>query len=70
MPYASNEELPARVGAHLPEHAQDIFREAFNHAWARFEGDPRCEEIAFRTAWTAVKRAGYARVDHAWSRIR
>jgi len=33
MPYASNDELPPSVGNHLPPHAQDIFREAFNHAW-------------------------------------
>jgi cation transport regulator len=25
----------------LPEHAQDIYREAFNHAFAAHEGDPR-----------------------------
>jgi cation transport regulator len=33
MPYASDDDLPARVSDHLPEHAQDIFREAFNNAW-------------------------------------
>jgi cation transport regulator len=33
MPYQSNDELPPAVTNHLPAHAQDIFREAFNHAW-------------------------------------
>jgi cation transport regulator ChaB len=33
MPYQSNDELPPAVANHLPAHAQDIFREAFNHAW-------------------------------------
>ena len=47
MPYASNDELPPAVGNHLPPHAQDIFREAFNHAWQEYGGDeergiPRC----------------------------
>ena len=32
MPYRSNEDLPMPVQAHLPPHAQDIYREAFNHA--------------------------------------
>ena len=34
MPYASNDELPPSVANHLPDHAQDIFREGFNHARA------------------------------------
>jgi cation transport regulator len=62
MPYASNAELPASVQAHLPPHAQDIFREAFNHAFDRHGGD---EAIAFRIAWAAVKRS-YEKVDGMW----
>ena len=53
MPYGSNDELPPAVANHLPSHAQDIFREAFNHAWEEYGGD---EERAFRVAWAAVKR--------------
>jgi cation transport regulator len=30
MPYRSNSDLPASVQAHLPPHAQDIYRKAFN----------------------------------------
>lgn len=67
MPYASNRDLPPRVGAHLPEHAQDIFRGAFNHAWAQYAGDARREEIAFRIAWAAVKKAGYRKTDGDWA---
>ncbi len=44
------------MGNHLPPHAQDIFREAFNHAFAEHIDDPRREEAAFRIAWAAVKR--------------
>jgi cation transport regulator len=68
MPYASNADLPERVRAHLPEHAQDIFREAFNHAWMRYAQDPRQEEIAFRIAWAAVKHQGYVKLDGDWGR--
>jgi cation transport regulator len=53
MPYASNADLPPAVRDHMPAHAQDIFREAFNHAWTQYMGD---EERCFRIAWAAVKR--------------
>jgi cation transport regulator len=60
MPYSSNLELPPAVRNHLPPHAQDIFREAFNHAWDGYDGD---EERAFRVAWAAVKRQYRKRGD-------
>jgi len=34
MPYRSSTELPPSIRSHLPPHAQDIYREAFNHAYA------------------------------------
>ena len=46
MPYDVNADLPPSVRSHLPEHAQDIFREAFNHAHAAHAHDPRQEEAA------------------------
>ena len=36
MPYAQNADLPPAVRDHLPEHAQDIFRAAFNNAWTLY----------------------------------
>ena len=57
MPYRSNIDLPASVRDHLPPHAQDIYRAAFNHAFTGRGGDVRQEEIAHRTAWAAVKRS-------------
>ena len=65
MPYAMNSDLPASVRSHLPEHAQDIFRAAFNHAYESHRGDPRQEEIAHRIAWSAVKRQ-YVKADDIW----
>ncbi len=56
MPYRSSEDLPPRVRQHLPTHAREIYREAFNNAWQQYAGDPRREEIAHRVAWAAVKR--------------
>ena len=58
MPYASNRDLPISIRSHLPIHAQDIFRAAFNSAWESYgarEPDRR-EEVAHRIAWAAVKR--------------
>lgn len=65
MPYASNADLPAAVRRHLPPHAQDIYRAAFNRAFAAHEGDTRREEAAHRIAWAAVKRR-YVKVGDSW----
>ena len=62
MPYARNDELPPAVRNHLPVHAQDIFREAFNHAWEQHGGD---EQAVFRIAWAAVKRR-YRKRGRVW----
>lgn len=40
MPYQNRIELPATVQHALPEHAQDIFKEAFNHAIEEYQ-DPK-----------------------------
>jgi cation transport regulator len=65
MPYQTNEDLPASVQSHLPPHAQDIYREAFNHAFAVHEGDRRQEEASHRIAWAAVKRS-YVKIGNSW----
>jgi cation transport regulator len=65
MPYRSNVDLPAPVRNHLPDHAQDIYREAFNHAFAAHAGEVRQEEIAHRIAWAAVKRS-YVKLGDQW----
>lgn len=65
MPYRTNSDLPASVRDHLPPHAQDIYRAAFNHAFAAHAADIRQEEIAHRTAWAAVKRL-YVKDGDRW----
>ncbi|MFO1109110.1 MAG: ChaB family protein [Bradyrhizobium sp.] len=69
MPYRANADLPASVRGHLPAHAQDIYREAFNHSFASHAGDVRQEEIAHRTAWAAVKRS-YVKVGETWEPLK
>ncbi len=52
MTYDKIQDLPEAVRDHLPEHAQEIFRAAFNSAYDEYHHD---EERAFRVAWAAVK---------------
>jgi cation transport regulator len=52
MPYRQLSDLPDSVRDHLPEHAQEIYRAAFNSAWEEYEHE---EERAHRVAWAAVK---------------
>jgi cation transport regulator len=62
MPYRSNDELPPSVRDHLPAHARDIYREAFNHAWPRYGG---ANTAPHRIAWAAVKRS-YRKAGDFW----
>ena len=52
MPYERLVDLPKGVRNSLPEHAQEIYRAAFNNAWEEYGQD---EERAHRVAWSAVK---------------
>ncbi len=66
MPYTSIEDLPLTVAVHLPRHAQEIYRSAFNSAWDEYAGrGEEREEIAHRVAWAAVKRR-YRKEGDAW----
>ena len=67
MPYLTNADLPPSLRRRLPEHAQDIYRSAFNNAWDRYgDSNPeRREEIAHRVAWSAVKKR-YCKADGVW----
>lgn len=62
MPYDRLSELPDRVRDNLPEHGQEIYKEAFNSAWEQYDepeerrGDDSREETAHKVAWSAVKR--------------
>ncbi len=52
MPYKVNNDLPDNVKNHLPEHAQTIFRKAFNSALHQYHN----EVSAFKVAWSAVEK--------------
>ena len=65
MPYSENAELPPAVRYHLPDHAQSIYREAFNHAYAAHAAEADCERRAHMIAWAAVKRC-YVKQGDTW----
>jgi cation transport regulator len=69
VPYTTIAELPPSVRRHLPEHAQEIYRGAFNNAWQSYAADLTREEISHRVAWAAVKRR-YRKAGAAWVPIR
>ena len=57
------------VRDNLPEHAQAIYREAFNSAFEEYKsardrrGDASREETAHKVAWSAVKQKYEKRGD-------
>ena len=65
MPYRVNSDLPPSVRNHLPEHAQAIYREASNHAYAAHAEDLDREKRAHMIAWAAVKR-NYVKAGETW----
>lgn len=71
MPYDKTSELPDSVKDNLPEHAQNIYKEAFNSAYKHYKdeedrrGDADREEVAHKVAWSAVKES-YEKVDGEW----
>ena len=75
MPYERNADLPQSVRDNLPEHAQEIYREAFNSAWEQYDdpedrrGDTSREQTAHKVAWSAVKKE-YEKSDGHWRRKR
>ena len=72
MPYRSTSDLPENVRNVLPEHAQDIFKEAFNSAYDQYKktqdrhSDSDREETAHKVAWSAVKNKYEKQKDGHW----
>jgi len=71
LPYVSVEDLPAPIRTHLPLHAQEIYRSAFNNAWIEYatRGPAQREQTAHRVAWAAVKRKYQKRGDQWIPRV-
>jgi len=72
MPYKTLNELPDSVKKYLPRHAQEIYKEAFNHSWVEY-ADPKkrrteesLEEVAHKVAWSAVKKVYQKNDNGQW----
>ena len=71
MPYERIKDLPESVRNILPEHAQEIYKEAFNSAWDEYDkpgerrGGASREEVAHKVAWSAVKQV-YVKHNGKW----
>jgi cation transport regulator len=72
MPYQTTQELPESVKDNLPDHAQEIYKEAYNNAWEQYKdptkrrGDADREETAHKVAWSAVKDSYEKDEDGKW----
>lgn len=72
MPYERNNDLPESVRDNLPDHAQDIYRSAFNSAWEQYadpderRDDASREETAHKVAWSAVKDSYHKNETGEW----
>ena len=66
MPIESRDDLPKGVKNNVPEHAQDIWKEAYNNALEQYADRDDPEEVAARVAWDAVKEQYEKREDGDW----
>ena len=71
MPYQKLNELPDSVKDNLPQHGQEIYKDAFNSAWDQYKdaedrkGGRSREETAHSVAWSAVKNE-YEKKGDSW----
>ena len=63
MPYDKVGDLPESVREHLPHHAQEIYRAAYNSAYEEYGHD---EGRAHRVAWGAVEREYHKDNNGKW----
>jgi len=61
MPYLTNADLPDSIKNSLPEEAQNIWRETVNKS---------CDDqdIAFATAWSALRKTGWSKTGCKWEK--
>lgn len=61
-PYPTNSDLPASIQRRLPQHAQEVFREAYNRCLQEYQD----VEHARRKGWDAVKGGYQEEPDGNW----
>jgi cation transport regulator len=74
MPYTRKRELPKQAKNILPSRAQEIYKDAYNHAFDTYKsksksrGNESQEETASKVAWSAVKKKYQKGDDGRWHR--
>ncbi len=75
MPYKSLHDLPEAVKKHLPLHAQEIYKEAFNHAEVQYchpekRRNPQesLDQVCHKVAWSAVEKKYTKTATGQWER--
>ena len=72
MQYETVKQLPVTIRDVLPEQAKEIYRKAYNQAWAEYDQDAHGglnqQGLAHQQAWMAVKREYVFDLDQ-WHRI-
>jgi cation transport regulator len=72
MQYETVKQLPVTIRDVLPEKAKEIYRKAYNQAWAKYARDAHGglnqQGLAHQQAWMAVKREYVFDLDQ-WHRI-
>jgi len=63
MPYDRRADLPDTVQDHLPAHAEDIYKEAFNSAFDQYDHN---ESRVHAVAWAVVKKQYHKGDDGDW----
>ena len=63
MPYKTKADLPESVRDNLPDHAQAIYKEAYNSAYDEYGHD---ESRAHRVAWGAVEKKYHKNASGTW----
>ncbi|MDB5186564.1 MAG: chaB [Candidatus Saccharibacteria bacterium] len=75
MPFKKVDDLPENVKRVLPDHAQDIYKAAFNSAYDEYKNpqdrgdDVDREGVSHRVAWAAVKHKYQKGDDGQWHPI-
>ena len=65
MQYDKKQDLPEGVRNNLPDHAQDIYKSAYNSAHEDHKDEEDTESTAHRIAWSAVKQS-YEKTGGSW----
>jgi cation transport regulator len=75
MSYTDNHSLPKGVQHKLPQHAQTIYRETYNHAWEFYKRPSKSklpktrEATAHSVAWAAVENKYKQNEEGEWVEI-